>query len=156
MFKMKTALFFILLTIFSVSAAYSRKSVEEKVLSHQSAVETSPLPSLKPSTASVINEKTKEPKSAGKLEDFIYPGSEVILSSSSHLSLKSMDKAEAIVNWYKQKLAGEFSSKAFATSNTNGNIESKMSASNDSQKIDISIINNGSELYTHIEVTTGS
>ena len=86
------------------------------------------------------------------INNYIYPGSQIISSSATNLSLKSSDNSDSIINWYQAKVNSGFSSRSDSITNTNGNVSGNISAGNSSQNINITIKKGAGELYTTVEI----
>lgn len=86
------------------------------------------------------------------INNYIYPGSQIISSSATNLSLKSSGNSDSIINWYQAKVNSGFSSRSDSITNTNGNVSGNISAGNGSQNINITIKKGAGELYTTIEI----
>jgi hypothetical protein len=86
------------------------------------------------------------------INNYIYPGSQIISSSATNLSLKSSNNPDSIINWYQAKVNSGFSSRSDSITNTNGNVSGNISAGNNSQNINITIKKGAGELYTTVEI----
>lgn len=61
------------------------------------------------------------------LNDFTYPGSEIVSSSFNSLLLRTISDPDKVTAWYKEKIGSlNMSVKNFVTTKTNGNILNKL------------------------------
>lgn len=92
------------------------------------------------------------PSPSTNINDYVYPGSQIISSSANNLSLKSIDDPQVIIAWYETKINGGFSSRSDSVTNSNGNVNATLSATTNSQKINITIQKTAGELYTNMQI----
>jgi len=86
------------------------------------------------------------------INDYIYPGSQIISSSSTNLSLQSSDSSDSITNWYEAKVNSGFSTRSDSITNINGNVSGTITAGNGSENVNITINKTAGELYTTIKI----
>lgn len=96
------------------------------------------------------------PNPTSNLNDFVYPGSQIISQSGTSLSLQSSNDPQTIINWYESRVNGTFSGRSDSITNTNGNVNALITASNNSEDINIVIQKDNGGLYTSIEITVKS
>jgi hypothetical protein len=71
------------------------------------------------------------------------------------MHLTSSDSADAITNWYKNKIKDSgYNSTAFAVTNTNGNVLTKLAGGNGHNEIRVEITKSAGDSSTQITVTT--
>lgn len=88
------------------------------------------------------------------LQVFRYPGSNEVSSDGSGMHLTSADSADAITNWYKNKIKeGGYNTTAFAVTNTNGNVLTKLAGANGHTEIRVEITKKSGGISTQIAVT---
>jgi hypothetical protein len=112
-----------------------------------------PKPTLMPTiipTAFPTSAPTSPPNIS--LNDYIYPGAQIVSSAGTTINLTSTDDSNSIVSWYKNKISGNFSSKSESISNANGNVSALLGASSSSQSITITIQKSATESNTNIQV----
>jgi len=96
------------------------------------------------------------PEPTTNINDYVYPGSQIISSSTNNLSLKSTDDPQTVISWYEAKINGGFSDRSDNVTNTNGSVNATLSATGGSQKINITIQKTAGELYTNMEIAITS
>jgi hypothetical protein len=90
-----------------------------------------------PSSASSSASAVPQPPA---IKEYLYPGSQIKVSTAVKLELESSDPAEKITEWYKTKIARlNFNAKSFSQTSTNGAIFNKLSAAKPGEKIEITI-----------------
>lgn len=89
-----------------------------------------------------------------KLEDFRYPGSEVISYEGSGFFLKSDDNVEDIIAWYKNRITiKRMRIRNFIQTSTNGNSFNLFQAANNNENIKVEIEKKYSDDRVNIVVT---
>jgi hypothetical protein len=74
------------------------------------------------------------------LDDYIYPNSKVISSSSSNIKLESNDSDEIITGWYKGKIVnGDMNVRTSVKTKTNGKVLNKLVGADGEKEINIEI-----------------
>jgi hypothetical protein len=133
---------------------------QEKVLSQESKTETdsnvNEVKEIKEEPSKKI-EPTNTPSptsvpSSTNLSDFIYPGSEVLSSSDSSLSLKSSADTDTIASWYKDKLKESGTSLSFAKADANGKISISISGYKNSIKFEVDVKKEADDAFAYITV----
>ncbi len=91
------------------------------------------------------------------INDFRYPNSSVSSSSDGHLILQSSDSADAITDWYKQKIIATGANvKSFVTTKTNDNVLNSLSGATGKANISVKINKPSGEASVSIDVTISS
>lgn len=119
---------------------------------------TSPTPSV---TNTVTPVPTHEPTNAptqsavnASIDFYVYPGSTIINTSSSSLTLQSSDPPDAVTNWYKEKIKAEgMNAKSFVQTSTNGTVHNELVAAGNGKKILVSIKKNPDQSMVRIDVS---
>jgi hypothetical protein len=88
------------------------------------------------------------------LEDFIYPGSEVVSSGSDSLSLKITDDPDKITDWYKEKIiSGNMNVKTFVTTKTNNDVLNRLVGAKSGLEIGVEIKKDDIKSFSEVLVT---
>ena len=119
--------------VLSVEEEIKEEEVTPTTGSHQT---DTPIPTKTP-----IPSPTNTPKPASSnLSSFQYPNSQVVSSSENSLILNSIDNADSITDWYKEKIKGEgMSVTSFVTTKTNDNVLNKLVGANGAREIRVEI-----------------
>ncbi|KKU92476.1 MAG: hypothetical protein UY21_C0001G0099 [Microgenomates group bacterium GW2011_GWA1_48_10] len=101
--------------------------------------------------------KSPAPSSENNLEQFRYPGSTVVNSSPTSLSLESSDNPDSITNWYKDKLKSlGYNANSFVTTKSNDKIVNKLVSADGNTEIRVEITRNPGDSITKTTVTKNS
>jgi hypothetical protein len=88
------------------------------------------------------------------LQTFRYPAASEVSSDANSMHLTSTDSADAITSWYKSKIKeGGYNTTAFAVTNTNGNVLTKLAGANGHTEIRVEITKSSGDVSTQIAVT---
>ncbi len=75
-----------------------------------------------------------------RIDAFVYPNSTLVSKTSSRVMLQSGDDPNLITDWYKQKIQSEnMNVNSFVVTSVNDTVINKLSSSNSSVQIDVSI-----------------
>jgi hypothetical protein len=140
------------------------KTVPEKNAGevHSAVMESTPTPTSQPTIIVTLPPATPTPTPTTKptntnsadLNSFRYPGASVNASDAISMHMSSSDGADSITNWYKSKIKESgYNSTAFVVTNTNGNILTKLAASNGHTEIRVEITKSSGDSSTQITVT---
>ena len=133
--------------VLSVEEEIKEEEVTPTTGSHQT---DTPIPTKTP-----IPSPTNTPKPASSnLSSFQYPNSQVVSSSENSLILNSIDNADSITDWYKEKIKGEgMSVTSFVTTKTNDNVLNKLVGANGAREIRVEITKEAGSSTVKISVT---
>ena len=133
--------------VLSVEEEIKEEEVTPTTGSHQT---DTPIPTKTP-----IPSPTNTPKPASSnLSSFQYPNSQVVSSSENSLILNSIDNADSITDWYKEKIKGEgMSVTSFVTTKTNDNVLNKLVGADGEREIRVEITKEAGSSTVKISVT---
>ena len=133
--------------VLSVEEEIKEEEVTPTVGSHQT---DTPIPTKTP-----IPSPTNTPKPASSnLSSFQYPNSQVVSSGENSLILNSIDNADTITDWYKEKIKGEgMSVTSFVTTKTNDNVLNKLVGADGEREIRVEITKEAGSSTVKISVT---
>ncbi len=110
---------------------------------------STPSASLNPSAS-----PTPAPSVSAKLLDFIFPESEVKISSGDNLELESSKESNEITSWYKEKIRSlGFSVKSFVTTTTNGQVKNSLVGANEDLEVKVEINKASGSSQTIVNIT---
>jgi hypothetical protein len=120
----------------------------------------SPLKSSSPSASVLTSNVSVSLKSSSSnnsadfsLDSFIYPSSQTSAKSSSEALLLSGDETNKITAWYKDRITSlKFNAKSFVNTNTNGNVNNKLVASNGQTQVTVEITKGPTDSQAKIKV----
>jgi len=158
------SLVIVLISTFTVQMKKSVDGAESSLTAEVLSVTTEPvsievsLPTPQPKPSSV---PTSIPASVsekpGKVSEFLYPGSTVILQEEKKLNLKSDDSVDTITGWYEAKTrSGNYGAISFVKTNTNSNILNRLSGEREGGKVEVLIKKEDSTAEVLIEVIVSS
>jgi len=88
------------------------------------------------------------------LNDFVYPGSEVVSSSAGSAYLRTMDDPDKVTDWYKEKIESyEMNVKSFVTTKTNDNVLNKLAGAKEGLEIAVEVKRGEGEFVSEINLT---
>lgn len=88
------------------------------------------------------------------LDNFIYPGSEMVSSNDSSLQLRSSSDVDNITDWYKEKIRSlNMNVKSFVTTKTNDNVLNKLVGANGNSEISVEVKKEPKNNYSEISVS---
>ena len=133
--------------VLSVEEEIKEEEVTPTTGSHQT---DTPIPTKTP-----IPSPTNTPKPASSnLSSFQYPNSQVVSSSENSLILNSIDNADSITDWYKEKIKGDgMSVTSFVTTKTNDNVLNKLVGADGEREIRVEITKEAGSSTVKISVT---
>ena len=133
--------------VLSVEEEIKEEEVTPTTGSHQT---DTPIPTKTPIPSST---NTPKPASAN-LSSFQYPNSQVVSSGENSLILNSIDNADSITDWYKEKIKGEgMSVTSFVTTKTKDNILNKLVGADGEREIRVEITKEAGSSTVKISVT---
>jgi len=133
--------------VLSVEEEIKEEEVTPTTGSHQT---DTPIPTKTPIPSST---NTPKPASAN-LSSFQYPNSQVVSSGENSLILNSIDNADTITDWYKEKIKGEgMSVTSFVTTKTNDNVLNKLVGADGEREIRVEITKEAGSSTVKISVT---
>lgn len=153
----------ILVLIIITQVGFQKKDPKELILPVNSdLIAVNPTPMISAistlKTQPIIQQPEKQPTflqstNPANLSEFIYPGSEKILSSKNSVELQSTDNTENITNWYKSKIKNSgMNTTSFATANANDNIQNELVGANGEKEVSIKISKLASQPKVKIKV----
>lgn len=127
----------------------------QEVLSDSS--EPSELSDITPSptsTSAPMPVPTQTPTGLTDITQFRYPGSFIVSSTGTTLSLESGEDADKITDWYKEKIKNQgMNVKAFVVTKTNDNVLNTLVGADGKKEIRVEIKKTSEEQITHILLT---
>ena len=109
---------------------------------------------LSPLIGALILKNTREP--AGQITEigrFHYPGSNVVKKDRENFVSLSSDTPSVIMNWYKEQIKSSLMLTISSSEvNSNGEILNYIIASNQSEKITVTVLKTAGNPYARIEV----
>ena len=133
--------------VLSVEEEIKEEEVTPTTGSHQT---DTPIPTKTPIPSLPA---TKTPVSTN-LSNFHYPNSQVVSSGENSLILNSIDNADTITDWYKEKIKGEgMSVTSFVTTKTNDNVLNKLVGADGEREIRVEITKEAGSSTVKISVT---
>ena len=89
------------------------------------------------------------------LDDFYYPGAEVVSLSGNSFQLRSFDDVQEITDWYKGVINDRnMSIKTFIQSNSNGQISNQLIGVGQKEQVKITINKNGLAVMIAVLITS--
>jgi len=136
--------------VLSVEEEIKEEEVTPTTGSHQT---DTPSPSRRLSGPEAFPTNTPKPPSSN-LSSFQYPNSQAVSSSENSLILNSIDNADSITDWYKEKIKGEgMSVTSFVTTKTNDNVLNKLVGADGAREIRVEITKEAGSSTVKISVT---
>lgn len=121
---------------------------EQEVVLGESAPTDTPVPTI-PSSPTPPDTQS----SSTNQTDFIYPGATIGSQSDSSMTLTSTDDAQAITDWYKNKIKElGMSTRSFVQTRTNDNVHNVLAAAKNNDEIKVTITKNAGESLVSIVV----
>lgn len=129
-----------------VSRKYQLETVgpqNQEVLSSQEEEKTfTPTPTTAVPLSTITDSPTPFPTSSPytEINNFIYPGSKVIIRNSTRLMLESYENSDNITEWYKNKIENMgMNVKSFVTTRANDKVLNKLSGADGRKEINVEI-----------------
>lgn len=93
-------------------------------------------------------------QATGEIFAYRYPGAEIAASSANSLTLRSFDDAEAITNWYKDKIENEnMSVESFVETSANERVSNELVGADGQKEIRVEIKKDSSASSVEITVS---
>ena len=135
-----------------IGSIESSPAEKEEVLSEN--VNSTGLPTPSPEETITPFPTSSPQVVTSSIHAYIYPGSNVINSSSSVLSLESDENVDKITDWYKDKIqSAGMNIKTFVVTKANDNVLNKLGGSNANQEVNVEIEKKSGESNVSIRVT---
>lgn len=128
---------------------------QETIAEVDDKIATSPT-QIPPSSTSIPNSPTSKPNQQvdSSLHAFVYPGSTILASSSTSLSLESNESTEAVTDWYKNLIKSMgMTATSFVTTSTNGAVLNKLAAAKSDFEVLVEITKAANDQVVKIKAT---
>lgn len=141
------------------SGVYVGQKQSPPVLSSESEESPQPTPEVTPQptvipTPQPMKSDTPQTSVEVNMQNYIYPGAKVTVSTSTSLNLESNDNPDTITNWYKDKIKSEsMNVTSFVVTKTNGNVLNKLVGAKEGMELRVEIKKNAKDSTVYIIVS---
>jgi hypothetical protein len=135
----------LLVIVGAVAARLNRPNQTETLsleVESQEGVSLTPAaaPTSEPTVAKPTKPTDEVQAPSGNISEFVYPGAKILTQTQNSVTLESLENADKITYWYKDKIVGlGMSVKSFVTTKANDKVLNKLAGADGKREIAVEI-----------------